>query len=1199
MHLERVELEGFKSFTRRAEVSFCPHFTVITGPNGSGKSNILDAVCFALTEDERHLRVKSWAELVSTEPSVEKASVVLTFVEHGRDKTRLSATVKKSDGARVFKLQDARKTVREVRLWLKSCGLDIEGHSNILQQNTVVSLADKTPGELAAMVMAASGGAVFDSMIETVNSNVAKAEEEKRHTEAKIQQFQRDIGEDSETMKLIDDQEQIAAEVARKQQALAAAEWTAVCQEETKIKHQMQNLEMQRGSAQCSLQSVGSITHTQAQERLDVELKESERQHGEYVDQLRSNQELQAEEAEEERALSAQLAEEQAEHEATKRTLNSLMASKKLMAARQVEVYDELARNDTDLQRLSELLHTPQGDQHSAARIELLRSSLAAQQHDLTACTSKRQQIQKLLKQHAAQLARCHAAQKAHSQAIVQLRTDAVSGVHLSEEEITRKLSTIDVTLETVRHQIQAASDMVPIDAQREGPSCLLKHCCFSTQAERYLDALGEIAGAKLQAVVVRDTSAATQLLQESRPGTVVWPLDRLKVNTTTTEEALVASAARECEGEALLPSDILSFTGPLTSLSDVPFKRVFGGWAISTTARATKHLIRKGVRVCELNGTKHVPGTVSGGFFGHRQRRNSIRAEFELHKEQAARKALELKATALATEHSKLKRQLLAFVELSSALEKEHELQVQQAECESKISTCEAEVGELERSERLLAQQVAMSNTELSNRLTQDETTVQLGLKEAQTNLQVQNEGLAAELSRLSSDLQQADADENQLTERLRTTATWSNTAIDDGEGNPTSLQHEIAQHQLKRKELQEVENCIRIGIEDSAACCREVATKIKCEREKAAAADQKHHGLQRKLQNIARQLQSNSDRLQVLAAKKAGLVNADPISTELQCEVSVRIDAPGQGGESSAGVTRGDVDTSELRVEVKVLEQRREALLEKLSGRSGSITDIDLSALAAKQNQLSEFLHKRGTIDTAINKLKEEIAASENKKNIANQKAFHTISATFAEYFATLAPSKEAQLRIGSSDDPASVSDVKIDLSMRHRNGSARVEAIDQVHFVVRTRRAAASNACPAVTSLDCSASAEAGEDADRDDARCTGCPSSSGWKSSTSELSGGQRTLLGLAFVLSIAKYQPSPVYVLDEVDAALDEGNQARVASLVAQVLGHEQRCQTIAISHHADFQRGAARVVEICKKPELGSCVANCFDRVPC
>ena len=106
---------------------------------------------------------------------------------------------------------------------------------------------------------------------------------------------------------------------------------------------------------------------------------------------------------------------------------------------------------------------------------------------------------------------------------------------------------------------------------------------------------------------------------------------------------------------------------------------------------------------------------------------------------------------------------------------------------------------------------------------------------------------------------------------------------------------------------------------------------------------------------------------------------------------------------------------------------------------------------------------------------------------------------------------------------------------------------------------------------------------------------------WKTCTTELSGGQKTLLGLAFVLAIAEYQPSPLYLLDEVDAALDECNQTKVVSLVAQVLGLKNKCQTLAISHHADFQRGATRVCEIAKHrtgtAKMTSAIANSFDRV--
>ena len=43
---------------------------------------------------------------------------------------------------------------------------------------------------------------------------------------------------------------------------------------------------------------------------------------------------------------------------------------------------------------------------------------------------------------------------------------------------------------------------------------------------------------------------------------------------------------------------------------------------------------------------------------------------------------------------------------------------------------------------------------------------------------------------------------------------------------------------------------------------------------------------------------------------------------------------------------------------------------------------------------------------------------------------------------------------------------------------------------------------------------------------------------WKESLSELSGGQRSLLALSLVLALLKFKPAPIYILDEIDAALD-------------------------------------------------------------
>ncbi len=56
---------------------------------------------------------------------------------------------------------------------------------------------------------------------------------------------------------------------------------------------------------------------------------------------------------------------------------------------------------------------------------------------------------------------------------------------------------------------------------------------------------------------------------------------------------------------------------------------------------------------------------------------------------------------------------------------------------------------------------------------------------------------------------------------------------------------------------------------------------------------------------------------------------------------------------------------------------------------------------------------------------------------------------------------------------------------------------------------------------------------------------------WKDSLTELSGGQRSLLALSLVLALCKYKPAPIYILDEVDAALDL-NHTQVSRQAAHV-----------------------------------------------
>lgn len=54
---------------------------------------------------------------------------------------------------------------------------------------------------------------------------------------------------------------------------------------------------------------------------------------------------------------------------------------------------------------------------------------------------------------------------------------------------------------------------------------------------------------------------------------------------------------------------------------------------------------------------------------------------------------------------------------------------------------------------------------------------------------------------------------------------------------------------------------------------------------------------------------------------------------------------------------------------------------------------------------------------------------------------------------------------------------------------------------------------------------------------------------WKESLGELSGGQRSLVALSLILAMLKYKPAPLYILDEVDAALDMSHTQNIGKML--------------------------------------------------
>ncbi|KAI3968838.1 hypothetical protein MKX01_028988 [Papaver californicum] len=110
---------------------------------------------------------------------------------------------------------------------------------------------------------------------------------------------------------------------------------------------------------------------------------------------------------------------------------------------------------------------------------------------------------------------------------------------------------------------------------------------------------------------------------------------------------------------------------------------------------------------------------------------------------------------------------------------------------------------------------------------------------------------------------------------------------------------------------------------------------------------------------------------------------------------------------------------------------------------------------------------------------------------------------------------------------------------------------------------------------------------------------------------QLSGGEKTVAALALLFSIHSYKPSPFFILDEVDAALDNLNVAKVAGFIrSKSCENSVRCsdsnnqedseggngfQSIVISLKDTFYDKAQALVGVYRDSERGCSRTLTFD----
>ena len=194
MHLKTVEMENFKSFGGKVTVPLMEGYTAITGPNGSGKSNITDAILFVLgPKSPKAVRAGRLTDLIfDGGRSKNKASymkVSLIFDNQDRimpwdaDEVRLTRYIKMSDNGQdynsYFYINDQKSTLTEFDNLLTKARISAEGY-NLVQQGDVTHIVQMGNSQRRGILDSISGIASFDA-------DISKAEEEKSEARANLE----------------------------------------------------------------------------------------------------------------------------------------------------------------------------------------------------------------------------------------------------------------------------------------------------------------------------------------------------------------------------------------------------------------------------------------------------------------------------------------------------------------------------------------------------------------------------------------------------------------------------------------------------------------------------------------------------------------------------------------------------------------------------------------------------------------------------------------------------------------------------------------------------------------------------------------------------------------------------------------------------------------------------------------------------
>lgn len=1178
MFFRKLELQGFKSFGNKQTIEFQPGFTIVVGPNGCGKSNVLDALRWVLGETSaKSLRGSRMGDVVfrgsSTMKAAGVASITLTLDNRAGhlpiDQSEVSITRRLfSSGDSEYQINKVDCRMRDIHELFLDTGLGADGYS-IIEQGQIGMLVAAKPNERREIFEEAAGISRYKLRREETLRKLARTGDDLLRLEDLVGEVERQVGSLRHQARKAERHRRMTRRLHRLQQRLLVLRHEALSIDMAAAEARLAecNTAFESAAARCA---TTEAEITAAQERLDTAQREWQRlqqQHFEVSAKL-------ARERHRVEMLNQQIAAIDERRSALDREIESRLARLTIMAgtreqlerdlAQEEKEYGEAAANlsqrqaeverlkregNAEVEALARLrseqneararFNTVENDRRIAATlVERLAAELAGNEEALAQLHASVDDAEGRLataQKQSAEIAEKLAVNRAESE---RLRAEMAAG-DAAQRQLAERLETQQREWQRVASRQQALKELednfegyfkgvkeIMQAASRNQLKGVVGVVSSLLTVPKELEIAVEVAlGGDLQDIVttgVDDAKAAIQFLKQRNLGRATFlPLDFLHSDFSTRHLDPIWGK----RGVLGLGRDLVKFPANITPA----VQYLFGNTVFVETLDIAVELERSGVRnrYVSLTGDLVNPrGVLSGGSHQTRgllTRTRDIRdladqaaaLDAELNKLRAELAGTRDRNSQLAARAAELQAEFHALrLRESEAAKDTQSAERDRKERRNQLATADARADQ-QRVERARQEDIvdrcATAIVELQARL--DNAAQQLAEREATYR------GRAEEIESAGNALAAARDAHTRLAERVRGTRTRLEEmarSLAESERERAARQDEGIQLLGEREQAEVDRDEAEAGLAERAREVEELANAVAARAADNEALAVALRRMTNDAQGMLRDRNEADNRLREVQVQHAelraqiGYVEREAEDefaltiAEVKAELAAAEAAERERAEKAAAGEATADNTTEAGEEEEpattaeddaiVEPAKLRALVTDLRGRLqrlGAVNEAAIEEYAKQSERLTFITTQRDDLRSAKAQLEDAIKRIDETTKTMFDTALETIRANFKMMFQRLFNGGDADLIL--------VHDEKYP------------EPGIEIYAQPPGKKIGGTNTL----------------------------------------LSGGEKALTAIALMFSLFQYRPSPVCILDEIDAPLDDVNAARLCDALKQ------------------------------------------------